>query len=435
MKKLLCFLLSCTMLLVFAGTALGATQSISLTYANVYNKDIDISNYEIRGTDRTKHINFEGRLVDYMVEKNLSIRLVFPVSKQELLVPAAAFINDDYTKLKASGENYAVRLELYTNGDSILYEYFKADQMGLKGLYAASETGIMLEATLLKAGRPYHTYKELAEPIKITSEYTWGVSYYEAPIRINAERLRYYYVADPAKGNVWTDYEWTYAGAAVNTEDRTVSVSAKHTGYYCALASESHTDTATDPSAVGEQGDFLDISNHWAKGNIEYLIKIAVIKNEGEYFYPSRNITRGEFAVYLTRVLGLAEDLSSAASFKDLNSNLANYKEIVTAASSGLVRGVSDGVFAPNNNITRQEMAAMMTRVLQKANKSVDVSGSSLETMADYQIIPAWALESCKVVNTIGLMGGKENNRFAPKDNTTKAEAAAILNRLAVHLK
>jgi hypothetical protein len=396
----------------------------------VLNEDIDINNYEVRGADREKEIYLEGRLVDYLVEKDLSLRIVFPVSSQELIVPGKAFINEEYQKIKAAGEALSVKLKIFTCGDTLVSKYFRKDVMNSKGLYSADETAIQIRAELVKSNQKPFEYTEFAVPIGIVSAYTWGEKILDVPVKIDAAKLRYYYVHNPDDSSViWIEYGWHEGGlSVVNTKSKKIESKASVPGFYCALASNEHSVSNTSSS-------FTDIGGHWAESSIEYLRQNNIIRNEGDRFYPQRNISRAEFAVYLTRLLKLEIISQPQTVFKDLKAERADYKEIITAAAAGLISGVTETSFAPDKSISRQEIAVMLARALQRSSKKIDMNKSSLNTMLDYKTISLWAVYSCEAVNAAGIMAGRENRRFAPKEYTTRAEAAAILNRLDIYLK
>ncbi|MEG1501205.1 MAG: S-layer homology domain-containing protein, partial [Clostridiales bacterium] len=71
---------------------------------------------------------------------------------------------------------------------------------------------------------------------------------------------------------------------------------------------------------------------------------------------------------------------------------------------------------------------------LKKQGKEIKVDPAALNSFADKAKIAAWAKESCAVSVQSKLMGGKENNKFAPGDFTSKGESAAILARLHRYL-
>ena len=97
-------------------------------------------------------------------------------------------------------------------------------------------------------------------------------------------------------------------------------------------------------------------------------------------FAGERSITRAEFAAILIRALGLPTDSMSAEAFKDVSKNQWYYGPVGTAYEYGLVSGKGEGQFDPTGKITRQEAMAMIARAAKLAGyegKSDTISGFS----------------------------------------------------------
>src|SRR5262249_55646218 len=108
---------------------------------------------------------------------------------------------------------------------------------------------------------------------------------------------------------------------------------------------------------------YTDITKHWARNDILLLANKFIIEgNTLTTFAPNRAITRGEFAMFIAKGLGLTGDRTAAAKFKDVNTTTILSAYIGAASKAGIVQGTSDGTFKPNNPVTREEMASMMVR-------------------------------------------------------------------------
>jgi hypothetical protein len=91
----------------------------------------------------------------------------------------------------------------------------------------------------------------------------------------------------------------------------------------------------------------------------------------------------------------------------------------------GIVKGYSDGSFRPAAEITRTEMAVMIVKAL--ALKVEDLTVTSF--MDDFQI-PNWTKAQVAALKKLSLISGKGNNKFAPYDKATRAEAVTILMKM-----
>ncbi|MFF2092600.1 Ig-like domain-containing protein [Paenibacillus sp. NPDC058174] len=179
---------------------------------------------------------------------------------------------------------------------------------------------------------------------------------------------------------------------------------------------------------------FTDISKHWAGTTIQILAKKYIVEGRStSKFEPEKPITRGEFASYIAKGLGLAGNKAAASKFRDVNTGTAMAAYIGAASEAGIVQGNSDGTFKPNSPISRQEMAVMMTRASKAAGVTVTLQSSTssyLSKFSDRSKIASWAqTDVAKAVYT-GVITGKTTTTFSPTTNATRAEAVVMIKRL-----
>ena len=176
------------------------------------------------------------------------------------------------------------------------------------------------------------------------------------------------------------------------------------------------------------QSDFRDLMGYgWAEEAISALAERGILTGDGDgLFRPQDSISREEFAAVLVKAFGIeAEKTESKFSDVPGNSWCASYVE--TAAEAGIVRGIGEGRFGMGEPITRQDMAVMLFRAVQKTNLT---GGETKLTFADAEEIAPYAAEAVTQLSGTGVFGGKENGRFAPLDFTTRAEAAVVIFRI-----
>ncbi|MBR2884063.1 MAG: S-layer homology domain-containing protein, partial [Clostridia bacterium] len=92
--------------------------------------------------------------------------------------------------------------------------------------------------------------------------------------------------------------------------------------------------------------------------------------------------------------------------------------------ANGIVTGITENEFAPDNNITREQMATILYRYAKKENKSGEITYTDKDAISDY------ALDATAWANAAGIMKGNEDGSFAPLRNASRAEAAAVFVRL-----
>lgn len=185
---------------------------------------------------------------------------------------------------------------------------------------------------------------------------------------------------------------------------------------------------------VSNSNGFSDLSNHWAAASIHMLLRKFIVEGRtATKFEPNKNITRGEFATYIAKGLGLSSNRSAAAKFKDVNTNTAMGAYIGAASAAGIVAGNTDGTFKPNNPITRQEMAVMMIRAAKAAGLTVTLPQSTtayLQKFTDRGKVGAWAEEDVAKSIYLGVIGGKTATTLSPQTNATRAEGTVMIMRL-----
>ncbi len=173
---------------------------------------------------------------------------------------------------------------------------------------------------------------------------------------------------------------------------------------------------------------FSDLGGfEWAEKSINKLHNDGVISGKDNgIFAPEDSVTRAEFIKMI--VLALFETDSSANSdFADVDKNSWSYPYISTAFKMGLVHGNGTG-FGTSDNITRQDMAVIISRCMEKKNLIPSSQDSSV--FDDDNLISDYAKGAVALMKVEGIINGKGNNMFAPLDNLTRAEAAVIIMRV-----
>lgn len=174
---------------------------------------------------------------------------------------------------------------------------------------------------------------------------------------------------------------------------------------------------------------FTDTLGHWAKADIEQMANRHIVQGTSEdSFQPDQSVTRAEFAALIVRTLGLSATYTSKKSFMDVQTNDWFGGAVEAAAASGIVSGYEDGTFKPNQTITRQEVAVILSRALAFAG--YQEGGSATAAFSDQAAIADWASEAVAVLAKNGFVSGMADGTFAPAANATRAESAALLSRI-----
>ncbi|WP_235533064.1 S-layer homology domain-containing protein [Paenibacillus sp. Leaf72] len=180
--------------------------------------------------------------------------------------------------------------------------------------------------------------------------------------------------------------------------------------------------------------EFSDVTQHWAKKAVNDMGSRMIIEgNENGLFNPNRDISRAEFAAVIVRGLGLRLE-NGAASFSDVSASDWYSSAIHTAYAYHLIDGFEDGTFRPNDKITREQamviIAKAMTLTNLKAQLANEAAAQTLLPYKDAANAAEWAKNGIADSVLAGIVSGRTSAELAPKAFITRAEVAAIMQRL-----
>ena len=177
------------------------------------------------------------------------------------------------------------------------------------------------------------------------------------------------------------------------------------------------------------------MKGHWAKADVELLASKLVIKGVSDHsFAPNSPITRAEFATLLVRALGLNEEVSTK--FSDVPANSWFTGTVGAAVKAGLIEGFDETSFKPNERISREQMAVMVTRAMEFAGQSAAIDLKQLDQFTDSTGLSVWSKEGSVAQAVIaGIVNGATETTFAPAAHATRAEAAVMLKRLLQYVQ
>ena len=166
-----------------------------------------------------------------------------------------------------------------------------------------------------------------------------------------------------------------------------------------------------------------DIQGHWAQNTINKWVDKGDISGYPDgTFRPNNMITRAEFVVLVNNAKGYTK--SGYAYFSDVPSHYWGKNAIQTGVAAGYISGDGNGIFRPNDPVTRQEAAAMISRILDlKQNES------RAYRYTDSYAISNWAKGVVGAVSEAGIMAGYPDGSFGPNKVLTRAEAVLALDK------
>ena len=145
-------------------------------------------------------------------------------------------------------------------------------------------------------------------------------------------------------------------------------------------------------------------------------------------FAPDTDITRGMFITVLHRIDGETKS-DVDYNFTDVNENDYFSNAVAWGSENNIISGYSDTEFAPNDNITREQMVSILKRFAEY--KQIDTSIiDTLDSYSDTEDISDYAVSAFQWACGNEIISGFTDNTLRPKANTTRAQAAAVFNKI-----
>ena len=178
-----------------------------------------------------------------------------------------------------------------------------------------------------------------------------------------------------------------------------------------------------DSKTIYPFDDIADIP--WAADAITQLSYRGVLNGRSErLFTPNDNVTREEFAKIITVAFKL-NLVNTECPFGDVDENNWAYPYIRSAYKAGIIKGVSDTEFGYGQNITREDLCVMIDRMIEIGELTLPQNNESV-TFADEGAVSEYAKESVHRLARADIVSGDGTN-FNPKAYATRAEAAKIV--------
>ncbi len=174
---------------------------------------------------------------------------------------------------------------------------------------------------------------------------------------------------------------------------------------------------------------FLDLEGHWGRSQILALAEAGLVNGmDAHHFEPDRKVTRAMFVTILGRMYGVHEDFVAPVDFSDVHEGDWFAPYVTWASLSGIVTGYDDGTFAPNKEITREQMALILVRYCEAYD--CRLAEEEAPAFTDEGDISPWALDAVLKSRRCGLINGRDDGSFDPRGTATRAEMCAVMARL-----
>ncbi|MBQ2889677.1 MAG: S-layer homology domain-containing protein, partial [Clostridia bacterium] len=192
------------------------------------------------------------------------------------------------------------------------------------------------------------------------------------------------------------------------------------------------TASAEELSAETVKINFVDVAEGSAAYEaVSYLYEQGVINGKSEtHFAPDDSLKREEFAKILVNAFDVAQ-AEAKTIFYDVPVGIWYAPFVSAISASGLMQGISESEFGSGKELTRQDLAVILKRFLDK--EGVTLSGGSAVSYADNNEIAAYAKDAVEALCAQGIMDARENNLWKPAAYATRGETAiAVYNAINV---
>ncbi len=180
--------------------------------------------------------------------------------------------------------------------------------------------------------------------------------------------------------------------------------------------------------------NFSDVSEEdEAYDAVMYLAEQEIITGKSETeFYPQDSIKREEAAKIFVNAFGLSAK-DDAPIFYDVPANIWYASYVSVVAAHGFMQGVSETEFGIGNILARQDLAVILKRFLDEGN--VDLTGGTSVIYADSTEVSDYAKNAVETLCAKGIIDGREDNLWCPREEATRAETAIAIYRALMFKK
>lgn len=178
---------------------------------------------------------------------------------------------------------------------------------------------------------------------------------------------------------------------------------------------------------------YRDLGTSFAVEAINALTDLQIVKGvQGGMFEPNREITRIELATLLVRATKAETKGERILTFKDINQTGWYFNELAAAIENKIAIGFSKYEFKPTVDVNREQAAKMIANVLLNFYHYIpsDSIVTATSTFIDRSHIATWAKESIDTLTSLSIMKGYPDGSFKPKQSLTRAESAELIYRM-----
>lgn len=413
----------------------GSSITLTLKYSG-YDADWNPITLPVEGANVVFLGNAESEV--FLTSADGQVTIEFPVSNENKTYYVMAYAEDnsivptvckiDVKKKSSGGSGSSINkitayIKVYDpEGDTYLKKTAYSVESGTTALELLMETGLDVETTRSVYGEYVSSIEGLAEFDKGSAS---GWTY-----KVNGKMPDYSASSYVLKsGDI---VEWLYTRGTDNDSVSGDTGKATPTPAPTVTPAPTEEPTPVPQKELGED-TFGDVSaEDWFYDSIKYVYENGFMDGTGDGFEPDITMSRAMLVTVLYRLDGETE-VNSENKFDDVKDNEWYCKAVLWANGNGIVDGVTDSKFAPDGEVTREQMALIFYRYCKYKGYDVDITAELVE-FNDADTISDWAVNAVKWANGIGLINGTSDTELSPKDSATRAQVATIFMRFCENI-
>lgn len=192
-------------------------------------------------------------------------------------------------------------------------------------------------------------------------------------------------------------------------------------------------DTTAPPAEISVSERFKDVNkDDWYTDAAQWAVDNGLMNGVSEDgFAPNETAIRAMAVTMLWRMAGMPA-VTSKTGFTDVNNGAWYADAVAWAVSEGIVKGTSDTEFSPDTSVTREQLAAILYRYAQRAGRGFTGAWSFPLSFPDAADVSEYAYEPLCWMTMKGIIIGMDDGALAPKVNVTRAQIATMFMRFAV---
>ena len=177
---------------------------------------------------------------------------------------------------------------------------------------------------------------------------------------------------------------------------------------------------------------FKDVSEkNWFYSYVEHVYTEGIMEGKSEtIFDPNANVTRAEFVTIIARLAEANTEgcRDSLEAFTDAKKNAWYADAMGWGVKEGLVTGTSENTLAPNEAMTRAQLATFVARLNDYLGITLPEDPEAVRSFTDVKN-GKWYSDSVEALRESGLINGNGDGKFRPNDTSKRSETAAIISR------